>query len=485
MTDSKPARRDPFFFLGEINKASTVMVVEQEIVPRALGKTIADAVRGVIAAGDQPGAARASNYLVCEEALIALAGPEVTRLHSGRSRQDIGATIERLASRDQLMAAAEGLIRVRRTLLTFAAAHRDAILPAYTWGVQAQPISFGHYCTAYCAAFTRTSQRVQETYRRLNLSPLGSGALGTSSFPVDRARLAALLGMDGLVVNSLDATQISPIDCGSELASIAISAALTIGGVAADITAQYSHAHPWLVMDASLTGGSSIMPQKRNPRGLVFLRAQASNVIGLAQTFFLLAHNVQPGMSDYKPFVDAKQGHHPVMMVRELVALLGNFGDVLGTIRLDEARALDEVDADYSMTTELADILQRDCDIPFRVGHHFASDLVDYGRRNKLRPRDISYDAARGVYTESAAACSFPVTQLPLSEADFRRAMTAQNMVASSRGTGGPQPDQVVAMLAAEQAALQADQTWIDDTQARQAQAARALDAAFEQLRSG
>ena len=303
-------QRDPFYWLGEINKASAVMVVERGIVPKELGSRIADAVRQVIAAGDRPGAARSGNYLVIEDALIKIGGPDMTRLHSGRSRQDIGATIQRLAMRDDLLEAFDQLNAVRAR----AARDRREISQRDHSGLHlgragaadhARPLSH-----SLCVVrFARDAERLREAYARLNLSPLGAAALGTSSFPVDRPRLAELLGFDGVVENSLDANQISPIDTGAEAVGIASTSALTIGTFIADITQQYAQTRPWLLLtEGELTGTSSIMPQKRNPSGLVFLRAQASTVIGHAQTFLLVAHNVAAGMSDYKPFINSQAG---------------------------------------------------------------------------------------------------------------------------------------------------------------------------------
>src|SRR5262245_30408832 len=167
-------------------------------------------------------------------------------MHSGRSRQDIGATRNRLFQRAQLLVTFASLNNARAALLEMASRYPDAIVPAYTVGVQAQPISFGHYILAYAEALERSAERLRRAYANVNRSPLGSAALGTSSFPVNRARLADLLGFDGIVENSLDANQISPIDTGVELISVASAAALTVGTFISDLEAQYRMTTPWL-----------------------------------------------------------------------------------------------------------------------------------------------------------------------------------------------------------------------------------------------
>ncbi len=123
-----------------MNKASAVMVVEQAIVAPPLGKKIAEAVSQVIADGDRPGAKRSGNYLDVEPLLIKAGGPDVSRIHSGRSRQDIGATSRRLFQREQVLATFAKINETRAALLDLAARHPDAIVPAYTQSVQAQPI---------------------------------------------------------------------------------------------------------------------------------------------------------------------------------------------------------------------------------------------------------------------------------------------------------------------------------------------------------
>jgi argininosuccinate lyase len=479
--DRVPAqeRRDEFYWLGQLNKASSVMVVEQGIVPKVLGKTIADAVAQVIADAAKPGARRSGDYLQVEPLIIAVGGPDVTRMHSGRSRQDIGATRNRLFQRDQVLATYRSLNAARAALLDLAARHPDSIVPAYTVGVQAQPISFGHYILGYTQALERNGVRLVQAFANVNKSPLGSAALGTSSFPVNRPRLAELLGFDGVIENSLDANQLSPIDTGFDLTNVSSSIALTVGAFISDIEAQYRMTTPWLTLEeGDLTGTSSIMPQKRNPVALNDVRIRASETLGVATTYLLKAHNVPHGVPDYK-------GNDPIQALARAADMLDKLTLVVKQLRFNANRALDEVDADYATTTELADILQRDADVPFRVGHHFASDLVTYGRSNGFRPTQIPYVAAQEIYAKAAAHFGLRETKLPLSEAVFRRALTAENMVRSSLGLGGPQPAEVSRMLAAQRRQLVSDATWIAERQARLATAAQALDQAFMELREG
>lgn len=473
------AERDAFHWLGRFNKASLVMTTEQGIVPRRLAGPIAAAVQGVIADGDAPGGKRPADYLQLEPLLIARAGPDATRMHSGRSRQDILATTRREMMRDRALDFMAALNAARADLLEQAERHRDAIIPAYTNGVQAQPTTFGHVMLAYAAVLARDAERLRQAWARLDECPLGSAALGTSSFPVDRARLAALLGFAGVADNSYDANQLAPFDTEAEVAQVASLFAVTAGQFAQDIHTQYAQPHPWMMLqEGRLTGPSSIMPQKRNPYGLNVLRLQASTAVGLSVAYLIESHNVAPGMPDYK-----REGAEAAVAAATTTA--ARWSDVLGGLVLDEGRAAAEVDADWSTTTELADTLQREADVPFRLGHHFASDLVTWGRANGATPSTVPYAEARRIYAEAAAATGQAGTALPLDEARFHAVLGARNMVDAARGTGGPQPAELARMLASAKAGLAADQEWLAARQAALRDADAKLDTAFAALLSG
>ncbi len=469
--------KDEFYWLNEFNKAAVVMTTETGIIPRTLSKPLAQGVAKTIEEGDKPGAKRPRDYLQYEPLVIAHAGPDASRLHSGRSRQDILSTTRRVMLRDRVLDLMDGLDTARGKLQSLAGKHVKTIVPAYTNGVQAQPTTYAHYLGAYAGAFERDAQRLREAYARLNLSPLGSAALGTSSFPVDRKRLAELLGFAGVVENSYDANQLATRDVGVELDAIAANIALTVGAFVQDVHTQYHQTEPWLLLqEGALTGTSSIMPQKRNPNALNQVRLQASTVVGGATMFMIQSHNVPPGMPDYKREQSQKT-------IEDATQLMRQFGNLLDGLVVNPARALAEVNAEYSTTTELADVLQREADVPFRAGHHFASELVTFGRANKLKPADISYKDAQRIYAESIAHFKLPHGNvLPLTEARFRETLSAEGMIAASKGIGGPQESEVKRLQAENAARLAKDREWTKGARQTLADAQKKLNEAFGKL---
>src|ERR1700710_212170 len=163
-------------FFDQINKASIVMLDEGSLVPRPMATSIADGIGQLIATENASGSPRSADYLDFEPKLIALIGQEASRLHIGRSRQDIGATIARMSLRDGLLREYEALVASREKLLAIAAQHKQTIIPAYTHGVQAQPTTFAHYLLAWDSAVARICERLQQAYQRINNSPLGAAA---------------------------------------------------------------------------------------------------------------------------------------------------------------------------------------------------------------------------------------------------------------------------------------------------------------------
>ena len=456
-------------FLDQINKASIVMLDGAGIVPHPVAAAIAKGIAQVIAQARAAPPQRSADYLDYEPRLTAAAGADASRLHSGRSRQDIASAIARMNLRDGLLKEYEALAAARDKLLAVASRHTETIIPAYTHGVQAQPTTFAHYLLALASALARQAERLRQAYGRINRNPLGAAALATSSFPLDRERLAALLGFEGLVENAYDANHFAPVDSALDVAGALAIAAIQLGQFAQDIHAQYSEPVPWFMLAAGeLTGVSSIMPQKRNPAALEQLRAQASIMLGDMQTVLLVSHNNRTGMFDYRMY-------DPVPCARPL-QVFKLFQQVVDGIVVNKARALEEVRADYSTTTEIADALMQRANVPFRTGHHFASKLTDYGRGRGLKLQEIPYAEAARLY-EGETNQAFP-----LGEKDFAQVISAEYMVFGRKGTGGPQLAEVNRMLSAERGRVATDCAWLRARTDDLARAAAALDAAFNAL---
>jgi argininosuccinate lyase len=445
------------------------MLAEAGVVGSPDASRLAAAVRDLAredeAAPQQPSA----DYLDYEKRLEARVGPRASLIHAGRSRQDIASTLSRMNLRDDVLLAYAALAKARTAAVTLAGAHRETIIPAYTHGVQAQPTTLAHYLLALADGLARSLARFEDLWSRLDRCPLGAGALSTSSFPVDRDRLAALLGFGGVVDNAYDANHLAPVDSCLEFASALAIGAIQAGQFAQDFHIQYAAPRPWMQLaGGDLVGISSLMPQKRNPAALEQLRAQSSLLLAEMQGPFLLAHNTRTGYFDYRAYDPLPSTK--AVLVFDLLAR------VLGGIVVDPAQARAEVDADYSTSTEIADVLMQDAKVPFRAGHHFASAIADYGRQRRMSLREVPYAAAADLWRAQEG------TDLPLTEAQFAAAIDPARMIARRRGRGGPQPAEIERLLGEAKGQGASSLAWLAARRDAQQRADVALDAQLDHL---
>lgn len=475
-TSASDAAHDQFYWINKINKASTVMLVEEGIFPKDVGQLIADGVDYTIRQAGQAGGKRPSDVLQIERIMTDKVGQEASVIHAGRSRQDMYATFRGAKLRDQTLDFAEGLLGLRAKLLARAADNLDTLMPAYTNGVQAVPVTYAHYLLAYEESFERDQQRVSEAYRRLNLSPMGTGVMSDSVWPLNRRRLAELLGFDGIVENAMDSSQVIPFDNQLEATAIVNSSAIRIGAMMQDLHTQYHQVRPWLLLQEGATYTSSSMPQKRNPGLITQARIAASDVVGLSGAVVIRAHNVSSGMVDYKSEAE------DLGLFVQAVQMIGATDRVLDAIVVDKARAREELEADWTSTMNLAEWLLQAHRIPFRVGHGFASQLVSYARPRELTPRTIPFDKVTELFGETLAKFELPAQPVPMTEAEFREVMSPDWIVAHTKGIGGPQPAETERMLKVARERLDADKVWLTQQRDKLASADAALDTAFAAL---
>jgi argininosuccinate lyase len=301
----KAVVRDEFFWLGQMNKATTIINSEEGLLDKAMVPKIAAGLVKVLEDGAQPNARRPSTVISFEPLLIRTAGQDVTLLHAGRSSQDMHATYRAAILKDDLLALADQLNQTSETLVKLAEQHAKTIVPSYTNGVAAQPNSYGHYLLGHAAGFERDAQRIREAYARIDRSAMGTTVLNGTSWPLNRKRMAQYLGFAAIADNAYDAGQISSTEHPVEVGAVVMGIALHVGHFIEDVMTQYAQPRPWILLQEG--GGntyvSSAMPQKRNPGLMNDTRRDASTAITLAMGPIIRAHNITPGMGDAK---DAK-----------------------------------------------------------------------------------------------------------------------------------------------------------------------------------
>ena len=427
---------DLFCHIGEVNKASLVMLTEEGLLSEDLASRIAGAIDEVLIDQAQAGAERSSNYIDFEAMLTDRIGPVAANVHIGRSRQDVHGAARRLLTRTSVLEVSEALLDARSLMIAFAQQHAGTPVPAYTHGVQSQPTTLGHQALAFSASLGRDFERLSAAYERLNLSPLGAAAGSTSGFPLNRHRIAEFLGFLGPVENTYDANFVSSSEFHLEIANALEISAVTAGQFAQNIHTLYHDPRPWILLDQAGTSGSTIMPQKRSPRALDRLRSQAGQVIGDAQTVTLMSHNTSPGMHDYRQIGPLEDLLESAMQMYQYQHAL------LGWLRVDAERAAEELDQGYSTMTEVADTLLREAQVPFRNAHAYAAALTDYARANKKRARALTDAELASIYEEALGET------LPLDALRIRAALDPAQMIAQRKGYGGPQASEMDRMLA-------------------------------------
>ena len=327
-----------------------------------------------------------------EARLIELIGDTGRKLHTGRSRNDQVATDFRLWVRNSIDELDRVIRNLQTSLLDFADAHRDVVIPGYTHLQRAQPVLLAHWTLAYFEMLARDRERLTEVRRRVNVLPLGSAALAGTSFPIDREALARTLGFEQVSRNSLDA--VSDRDFCVEFLSACSLTMVHLSRMAEDIILYATNEFGFFVLGDAIATGSSLMPQKKNPDSMELVRGKAGRVFGdlLALLTTLkglpLAYN-KDMQEDKEAVFDA---FDTVRSSLEVTAT------VMRNISVDKDRALRASSDGYMNATELADYLVRK-GVPFREAHETVGKIVMRAIELKCELQDMSLDQLRELST--------------------------------------------------------------------------------------
>jgi argininosuccinate lyase len=433
--------------LLDIHSAHTRMLAKQGIITLREESQLLLALDGLdrarIEATRYDGASEDLFYFI-EHLLEEACGRDVAgKMHTARSRNDIAITLYRMTARQELLKIAQGVGELRSVFLDLAEHHAETVMPAHTHTQPAQPITLGHYALAVCEFLARDTERLQSAFSRVNVSPMGAAAIGTSGFPIDRNETARLLGFEGLAENSYGA--IAAIDYIAESASVIAVAMVNLGKLVQDLLLWSTPEFGFLRLSDAFVQRSSIMPQKRNPVALEHTRILASRALGQAQAVLTCAHNtpfgdINDSEDDLQPLVFAMFGDAS----RALRLLAG----AMRAAQMDSERMARSAREGFLTVTELADTLVRKEGMSFREAHDLVAEAV--------QASGVNDDPAA-----IAAALRRLRTGLGLSDGEILLALDPDNFVRVRNIVGGPAPAQTRGALARARESQRRIEEWI------------------------
>ena len=379
----------------EGSQAHAAMLVKQGILTKKDGAAIKDGldrIRGEIDQGKfEFQVALEDIHMNVEARLKDLIGDAAGRLHTARSRNDQVATDFRLWVRraiDDLTIELKDLIHA---LIDRADEHAATIMPGYTHLQPAQPVTFGHHLLAYVEMLGRDLGRLTDCRARLNECPLGAAALAGTSFPIDRAATAQILGFDRPTANSMDSVS-------SRDFALEYLAALSILGVhlsrfAEEIVIWMSEGFRFIALSDAYTTGSSIMPQKRNPDAAELVRGKVGQMIAALTQLLIIVKGLP--LSYGKDLQDDKA---PTFAASDAMALcVAATAGMVRDMKVNETRLRQATEGGFLTATDLADWLVRELGLPFRNAHHVTGELVRLAESRACRLQDLSLKDMQGV----------------------------------------------------------------------------------------
>ncbi len=362
-------------------------------------------------------------HMTTEARLAELIGPVAGRLHTARSRNDQVATDFRLWVRDAFAELDAGLAALQRALVTCAGEHADSIMPGFTHLQTAQPVTLGHHLLAYYEMFRRDRARIADAKVRMNECPLGSAALAGTGFPIDRDATAQALGFDRPTANSLDA--VSDRDFALDFLWCCSSTALHLSRLAEELILWASQPFGFIRLPDSLSTGSSIMPQKKNPDAAELVRGHSGRVIGALTSLMITMKGLplaySKDMQDDKPPVFEAAG----LMGLSIAAMTGMIAE--STFNTARMRAAAELG--YATATDLADWMVRVRGISFREAHHITGAAVKLAE-------------SRGIALDALPLADLQAIDARIDESVYA-ALSVDASVAARASYGGTAPDQV------------------------------------------
>ncbi len=414
------------------SQAHAKMLAKVGIISDAEGQQLVDGLETIRQEYQQgtftPGVDEEDVHFAVERRLTELLGPLGKKLHTGRSRNDQVGTDIRLYLRSHIRTIRTLLRDFQKALLTHAEIHVETLIPGYTHLQRAQPLSLAHHLLAYVEMAQRDYERLGDVAKRVNISPLGAGALAGTTFPIDRHYTAEQLAFERIYANSLDA--VSDRDFAIEFAGAASLIMVHLSRLAEEVIFWASEEFRFVTLTDSCSTGSSIMPQKKNPDVPELIRGKTGRVFGHLQGLLTmmkglpLAYN-KDLQEDKEALFDTVK---TVQSCLQAMTILLHQGLEFRPQRLTEA-----VTSDFSNATDVADYLAAK-GIPFRDAYNLVGTVVKTSLANGKLLKDLSLEEWQAIH--------------PAFEMDIYDAIAPQQVVAARNSLGGTGFNQVRQALA-------------------------------------
>ncbi|ACL75698.1 argininosuccinate lyase [Ruminiclostridium cellulolyticum] len=340
-------------------------------------------------------------HMNVEKILISRIGDTGKKLHTGRSRNDQVALDIRMYLRDEIISIKEMVAVLLNTLVKMSESNLDTIMPGYTHLQRAQPITLAHHMMAYFEMFKRDYQRLCDCYSRMNILPLGSGALAGTTYPLDRYMVAQELGFDDVTSNSLDG--VSDRDFAIELASCLSILMMHLSRLSEEVILWSSHEFSFVELDDAYSTGSSIMPQKKNPDVAELARGKTGRVYGSLMTLLTVMKSLPLAYNK-----DMQEDKEAIFDAVDTVKMcLPVFSNMIGTMKVRKENMYKAAQGGFTNATDIADYLVKK-GIPFRTAHEIIGKMVLYCIENSKAIDDMTMEEFKSfsdkiqedVYTE-------------------------------------------------------------------------------------
>ncbi len=387
---------DQTFALQDIKGsiAHVKMLTKQQILTEQEGKDIENALQSIYQEIEQGRLAIDEScediHSFVESTLISRIGDTGKKLHTGRSRNDQVALDMRLYTRDQIQMIHTLIIDLLKTINDIMKEHIDTIMPGFTHLQKAQPITLAHHMGAYFEMFKRDATRLDDIYQRMNICPLGSGALAGTTYPLDREYTASLLGFDGPCLNSIDG--VSDRDYLIELLSAMSTMMMHMSRLSEEMIIWNTNEYQFIELDDTFSTGSSIMPQKKNPDICELIRGKTGRVYGALMGLLTtmkglpLAYN-KDMQEDKEMFFDA------LTTTKGCLQLLS---DMLKTTSFNKDKMKASATGGFTNATDAADYLVGK-GVPFRDAHGIIGQLVLYAISQNKALDDLTLEEFKNI----------------------------------------------------------------------------------------